>query len=206
MRRATWLTFGLALALGLLLVAWGGWGLIAVGVACVLSAAAYTGGPWPLGYYGLGDLFVFIFFGLVAVCVTYYVQAGRITGEVVLAASAIGLLTMNILLVNNYRDAETDRRAGKHTLVVRMGKRFALGQFAVCHLGACVIVVMLARAGLYGLTAGWLVAAILATYGFLQWRALRDAREPGEMIALLGWCGAYVGIYALTLSLLVLSG
>jgi len=206
MRRATFLTFGAALALGLLLVAWGGWWLVGVGLACVLSAVAYTGGPWPLGYFGLGDVFVFVFFGLVAVGVTYYVQAGTVSPEVWLAAAAIGLLTTNILVVNNYRDVATDRRAGKRTLVVRWGRGFALGQFAASHLGACAILVALARTGLYSLTAGLLVAGILALHGFLQWRALRRAQDAREMIFLLGWCGAYVAIYAATLSVLILTG
>jgi len=206
MRRVTWLTLGLALALGLSLVAWGGWWLVGVGVACVVSAVAYTGGPWPLGYYGLGDLFVFVFFGLVAVCVTFFVQAGHVSLAAVLAASAVGLLTVNILLVNNYRDAETDRRAGKRTMVVRFGRRFAQAQFAASHGCACAVVILLAHAGLYGRPAAYLVALVLAAIGFRQWRALRQARDAREMIRLLGRCGAHVALYAAALSALVVTG
>jgi 1,4-dihydroxy-2-naphthoate octaprenyltransferase len=93
------------------LIHWGGPWMLAVGVASILCGIAYTGGPWPLGYHGLGDLFVFIFFGLVAVTTTYFVQAGRVTGMVVLASVPMGLLAANILLVNNYRDADTDAAA-----------------------------------------------------------------------------------------------
>ncbi len=206
MRRAMWLVFGLAFVLGLTLVAWGGWWLVVVGVLCIASGIAYTGGPWPLGYYGLGDLFVFIFFGLVAVCATFYVQAGTLSREAVLAAVAVGLLTVNILVVNNYRDEETDRRAGKHTLVVRWGRGFARGQFAAAHLVACAIVIVLALEGFYSLVAALLVTPILAACGVVQWRALRAARTPAELITLLGWCGAYVATYAVTLSVLIVAG
>ncbi len=206
MRRAMWLTFTLALVVGLLLVPWGGWWLVLIGVACIGSAIAYTGGPWPLGYHGLGDLFVFVFFGLIAVCLTFFVQTGRVSLEAVLAGAAIGLLTVDILLVNNYRDMETDRKAGKRTLVVRFGRRFALGQLAAAHLGACAVIVGLAFRGCYDRKLAFVVAGILAYYGFLQWRALRQARAPREMIFLLGWCGAYVIIYATTLSVLIVTG
>jgi 1,4-dihydroxy-2-naphthoate octaprenyltransferase len=118
----------------------------------------------------------------------------------------VGLLTANILVVNNYRDVETDRRAGKRTLVVRWGRGFAQWQFAVSHLGACAVVVLLAWAGLYSLTAALLVATILVFYGYIQWRALRRAQDAREMIFLLGWCGAYVAIYAVTLSVLIVTG
>lgn len=206
MRRAMGLTFGLAFVVGLALVAWGGWWLVAVGVVSIASAIAYTGGPFPLGYLGLGDLFVFVFFGLVAVCATYYVQAGTVSGTALLAAVAIGLLTVNILVVNNYRDADTDRKAGKRTLVVRFGRRFALGQLAASHVCACGILIVLALQGLYSLGAGVLVAAILAIYAFLQWRSLRQARDSAELIALLGWCGAYLTAYAVALAVLIVTG
>ncbi|OHE82967.1 MAG: 1,4-dihydroxy-2-naphthoate octaprenyltransferase, partial [Verrucomicrobia bacterium RIFCSPLOWO2_12_FULL_64_8] len=122
MKRAMILTFGLAFVVGSSLIAWGGWWLVAIGLASIVSGVAYTGGPWPLGYLGLGDLFVFVFFGLVAVGATFYVQAGQVSNDVLHAAAAVGALVTNILLVNNYRDAETDAAAGKRTLVVRFGK------------------------------------------------------------------------------------
>jgi len=114
--------FGLAALDGLYLIRVGGWPILAVGAAAILAALLYTGGPFPFGYYGLGDLFVFLFFGLVAVCGTYYVQALSLTGAVVLAAVPPGLLITAILVVNNLRDIETDARAGKHTLAVRLGR------------------------------------------------------------------------------------
>jgi 1,4-dihydroxy-2-naphthoate octaprenyltransferase len=116
-----WLTFGLAALAGLYLVTVGGWPIVVIGLLSIASSIAYTGGPLPLGYKGLGDLFVFIFFGLVAVCGTYYVQAGTVSPPVIWAAIPIGLLAVNILVVNNLRDIETDRATGKKTLAVRLG-------------------------------------------------------------------------------------
>jgi 1,4-dihydroxy-2-naphthoate octaprenyltransferase len=106
-----------------LYLAWrGGLPILLLGVAAVIATFAYTGGPFPLGYNGLGELFVLIFFGFVAVAGTYYVQALRLTGLVLAAAIPIGALVTNILVVNNLRDLETDRAAGKHTLAVRLGR------------------------------------------------------------------------------------
>lgn len=114
--------FAAAALVGLYLIAIGGWPILAIGVASILAALAYTGGPFPFGYYGLGDLFVFVFFGLVAVCGTYYVQTLDLTWRVVLAAVPVGCLVTAILVVNNFRDIETDRRAGKYTVAVMLGK------------------------------------------------------------------------------------
>lgn len=111
--------------LGLYLVSVAGWPILLVGVLSLLFAWAYTGGPYPIAYSGFGDLFVFIFFGLVAVSGTYYVQTLRLDIPVLLAAAAPGAFSVNILLVNNIRDIETDRRVGKMTLPVRIGRERA---------------------------------------------------------------------------------
>lgn len=111
--------------LGLYLVSVAGWPILLVGVLSLLFAWAYTGGPCPIAYSGFGDLFVFIFFGLVAVSGTYYVQTLRLDIPVLLAAAAPGAFSVNILLVNNIRDIETDRRVGKMTLPVRIGRERA---------------------------------------------------------------------------------
>lgn len=115
----------LAVVVGLYLVSVGGWPILVIGVAAILAALAYTGGPFPFGYYGLGELFVFLFFGVAAVCGTYYVQAHTVPWFVAVASVPVGLLVTAILVVNNYRDIDTDRRAGKRTLAVRMGRRGA---------------------------------------------------------------------------------
>lgn len=120
-----WLTFGLATLIGVYLVFLGGWPIVAIGLLSIASGIAYTGGPFPLGYNGLGDLFVFIFFGLLAVCGTYYVQAGTVSPAALWASVPIGLLATAILVVNNLRDIDTDRAAGKKTLAVRFGRRGA---------------------------------------------------------------------------------
>jgi 1,4-dihydroxy-2-naphthoate octaprenyltransferase len=120
-----WLTFGLAAIIGLYLIVVGGWPILVIGLLSIAAAIAYTGGPFPLGYHGLGDLFVFIFFGLVAVCGSYYVQAGTVSPAAFWAAVPVGLLATAILVVNNLRDIETDQRAGKKTLAVRFGRKGA---------------------------------------------------------------------------------
>lgn len=113
--------FGLAALIGLYLVIRGGWPVLAIGLASILAALAYSGGPAPFGSRGLGDLFVFIFFGLVAVGGTYYVQALEFYPLVLLVAVPLGALITAILVVNNYRDIETDARVGKRTLAVILG-------------------------------------------------------------------------------------
>jgi 1,4-dihydroxy-2-naphthoate octaprenyltransferase len=121
MKRAMWLTFGGALLTGIYLTAVAGWPVMALGLASIAAAYLYTGGPRPYGYLGLGDLAVFVFFGFGAVAGTYYVQAHSVSTMAWLAAIPIGALATAILVVNNLRDIETDARAGKHTLAVRLG-------------------------------------------------------------------------------------
>ncbi len=119
---ATYATFGLAVLCGIYLVAVAGWGLIAVGAASILAGVLYTGGPRPYGYEGLGELFVFLFFGIVAVTGSYYVQVQHLPWQAFACAVPVGLLASAILVVNNVRDIDTDRRAGKRTLAVRLGR------------------------------------------------------------------------------------
>jgi len=115
---------------GLYLIWVGGWPILLIGVAGIVAALAYTGGPFPFGYYGLGELFVFLFFGVAAVCGSYYVQTLTLTPAVVTASFAVGALVTAILVVNNYRDIDTDRRAGKRTMAVRLGRRGAQIEYA----------------------------------------------------------------------------
>ncbi|HVU24262.1 MAG TPA: 1,4-dihydroxy-2-naphthoate polyprenyltransferase [Opitutus sp.] len=193
MKRAMWLVFAAAFACGLGLLAWGGPWLLVVGVASIASGIAYTGGPWPLGYHGLGDVFVFVFFGLVAVVATYFVQTGHVSGGAVLAAVPIGLLTTNILVVNNYRDGETDAAAGKRTLVVRFGRGAARAQHAASlALALAVPVVMAIRDD----SAWRLLPLAAAPVAWSHVRRLRDAETPAALIALLGDTGKLVAIFA----------
>lgn len=194
---ATVLVLALAFAVGLLLIEAGGWILLPIGIASVVCAVAYTGGPYPLGYNGLGDLFVFIFFGLVAVCATFYVQAHLLTGAVIAAAAAIGLLAANILVANNYRDAETDAKAGKRTLVVRFGRRFALWQYGLSVLGALACPVEL-------LLLGWrwpvLLPLVLTPLGARLTHRLGASCDAAEQIALLGATAKYLAAFGVLLS------
>jgi 1,4-dihydroxy-2-naphthoate octaprenyltransferase len=119
---ATYVSFGVAVACGAYLVAVAGPELLAVGAASILAGVLYTGGPRPYGYEGLGEVFVFLFFGLVAVTGSYFVQVQALPWQAFVCAVPVGLLASAILVVNNVRDLETDRRAGKRTLAVRLGR------------------------------------------------------------------------------------
>lgn len=132
MRNAFIVTFALAAVAGLYLIWRGGWPVVFIGAFSILFGILYTGGPFPLGYYGLGDMAVFIFFGLVAVGGTYYVQALEWPPFVWISGITPGLFSSAILTTNNYRDIETDRKAGKKTLVVRFGPGFAKTEYAFC--------------------------------------------------------------------------
>jgi 1,4-dihydroxy-2-naphthoate octaprenyltransferase len=193
MRRAMFAVFAVAFVLGLSLIHWGGPWMLAIGIASILSGIAYTGGPWPLGYHGLGDVFVFIFFGLVAVSTTYFVQAGTVTGMVVLASVPMGLLAANILLVNNYRDADTDAAANKRTVVVRFGRRYARVQFGAS-IAVALLVPMTFRAR--GYSSWCLLPLAVSPIAFSHIRRLKSARGPLELVVLLGDTGKLLALYA----------
>lgn len=122
MLRAIYLTLGAACCIGLSLVAWSGWWLIAVGAAIAVGVFAYSTGPYPLSTHGLGEVAVVFFFGLIPVCFTYYLQGHQWPMEVILGGLAIGLMGANVLIINNYRDLEDDRAVSKLTLAVRLGR------------------------------------------------------------------------------------
>jgi len=133
---ATYATFGLAVLCGAYLVAVAGPGLIAVGAASILAGVLYTGGPRPYGYEGLGEVFVFLFFGVVAVAGSYFVQVQELPWQAFGCAVPVGLLASAILVVNNVRDIDTDRRAGKRTLAVRLGREHTRGLYTAMVAGA----------------------------------------------------------------------
>lgn len=198
MKRAMILTFIAAFAAGLGLLFWGGPWLLVIGVTSILCGIAYTGGPYPLAYHGLGDVFVFIFFGLVAVGGTYFVQAGAVTLDTLLAGTAIGVLSANILVVNNYRDVETDAAAGKRTLVVRLGRGAARAQFGGSLLVAAAVPVVLVAAR--GFALWCLLPLALAPLAWSHARRLRESKTPLELIELLGDTGKLLALYALLLA------
>ncbi|HEY3754960.1 MAG TPA: 1,4-dihydroxy-2-naphthoate polyprenyltransferase [Opitutaceae bacterium] len=190
-------TFAAAFGVGLCLLPRGGLTLLVVGLSSIAAGIAYTGGPWPLGYLGLGDVFVFVFFGPVAVMTTCFVQTGNIERAALLTSIPIGLLAANILLVNNYRDADTDGPAGKRTLVVRFGRGFARGQYA-CSLAVALLVPIALLTGGYR----WpILLPLLATpLGVSHARRLAKAAEPKELIALLGDSGKLLFLYGALLA------
>jgi len=212
-RRATALTFGLALLVGSTLVSVGGLPVVVIGLTSIAAGLLYTGGPYPYGYYGLGDLFVFVFFGLVAVTGTYYVQAvtvaaagpfplglpsGTVSTDAALVGAAAGALATAILVVNNIRDVETDRRTGKRTLAVILGYRGSRLEFLGL-LGVAYTVPVL----LWGQGYGPLVLAPLVTLPFAATiaqtvlsRASGDALNPAVERT-----GQLLALYALTLTL-----
>lgn len=142
--------FVLAAVLGLYLVLSAGWPLVIAGGLAIVTALAYTGGPWPLGYHGLGEVFVFIFFGLVGVGGSYYVQTHELTAQALAAAVPVGLLITNILVVNNLRDIDSDRAAHKRTLAVRIGAGATRSQFTLFVYAAYAVPPLMAIAGLAG--------------------------------------------------------
>lgn len=139
-KRGMFVIFSLAAMLGLYLAALRGWTVVWLGAAAMISAVAYTGGPFPLGYHGLGDVFVFCFFGLAAVAGTYFVQVGSVSAAAWWMSVPVGLIVTAILVVNNLRDLEGDRKAGKNTLAVRLGVNGAKKQYVFC-VGAAYLLV-----------------------------------------------------------------
>lgn len=137
---ATYVSFGVAVAAGAYLTVVAGWELLVVGAASILAGVLYTGGPRPYGYEGLGEVFVFLFFGIVAVVGSFFVQVRHLDWEAFALAVPVGLVAAGILVVNNVRDIETDRRAGKRTLAVRLGRVRTRVLFALMIYGAYVLV------------------------------------------------------------------
>ena len=150
MWRAALVTFGLAALVGLYLVARGGWPMAVVGVASIMAGILYTGGPFPYGYRGLGDVFVLLFFGPVAVAGTHYVQTLTFSPEAAIAGLAPGLISVAVLAVNNLRDIDTDAAAGKRTLAVRFGERFARSEHTLALAGAALLPLAFWLAGVRG--------------------------------------------------------
>jgi len=143
MKRGMWIIFGLSALFGLYLAFLHGWLVIVLGLAAIVSAITYTGGPFPLGYYGLGDLFVFIFFGLMCVAGTYYVQTGSVSAAAWWMSVPIGLIITDILVVNNLRDLDNDRSAGKRTLAVLVGERWTRIQYISLMIVAFILLPVL---------------------------------------------------------------
>lgn len=203
MRWAMAAVFAVALGVGLGLIPYGGWWLLPLGVLSIVCGIAYTGGPYPLGYHGLGDVFVFLFFGLVAVGATFWVQARALSADVLLAAAAVGALAANILVANNYRDRVTDAASGKRTLVVRLGERAGRVQYGLSVLLSAAVPVVLWLRGF----GPWSLLALGALpLGVDCWRRLRPATPAPELIRLLARTAAHLALFGMLLAVGLLAG
>jgi 1,4-dihydroxy-2-naphthoate octaprenyltransferase len=201
---ATYVAFGLAVLAGTYLIATAGWELLLIGVLSILAGVLYTGGPKPYGYEGLGEIFVFLFFGVVAVAGSYFAQTEHWAGEAFVLAVPVGLLAAAILVVNNVRDLETDRRAGKRTLAVRLGRERAR-------------VLYPAMLGLAFLTAPlpWLLGS-LSPWLLLSWLALplavplvrvvRERTDGPSLNRALGGTGMLQLVFCILLAVGILAG
>ena len=167
------LVFAAAILLGISLTLAAGWPILAAGAASCIAAVAYTGGPWPYGYHGLGDVVCFAFFGVVAVMGSGFVQIERLSWELAAAAIPVGCLVTAILVVNNLRDLETDRAAGKRTLAVLLGDRATRIEYAALVAAAFISTAIFAAAGVLPI---WSLSALAAApYGVLLSLNMLDA-------------------------------
>lgn len=148
--------FGAAALIGIYLIIVGGWPILVIGILSIAAGVLYTGGPWPLGYNGLGDLFAFIFFGIVAVTATSYLHVGAVPPLAWAASIPVAMLVTAIIVVNNLRDIATDRAAGKRTLAVMIGVRATRAEYALLVIGAFLAPPLL---WLSGLTEPWVMLA-----------------------------------------------
>jgi 1,4-dihydroxy-2-naphthoate octaprenyltransferase len=195
---ATWLAFGVAIAAGIYLATVAGAVIIAVGAASILAGVLYTGGPRPYGYAGLGELFVFLFFGLVAVNGSYYVQLERLDSLPFWLSISIGFLATAILVVNNVRDIDTDRRAGKRTLAVRMGRVGARRLYLILVAGAYVALLHVIL-GDFG--AGWAALGFASLPLVLKpARAVLTRTDGPALNGALAGTGALLGVFSVLVS------
>ncbi|MHB1324045.1 MAG: 1,4-dihydroxy-2-naphthoate polyprenyltransferase [Coriobacteriia bacterium] len=185
-KRGMLAVFTSAFAAGLYLTWVQGWLVLVIGLAAILAAFAYTGGPWPLGYHGLGEVFVFLFFGVTAVVGTYWVQAGTTSAAAWLMSVPLGLLITAILVVNNLRDIDQDRAVGKHTLATRVGVRGTRWEYAACIAGAYLAVT--AGVGLGVLPVHALTSWLSAPLAYLSMRMVftQAGRPLNRALALTG--------------------
>lgn len=201
-KQGMWIIFGLAALCGLYLTWLRGPVVIAIGLAAILSAIAYTGGPFPLGYYGLGDVFVYIFFGLAAVAGTYFVQVASVTPAAWWMSVPVGLIITAILVVNNLRDIDNDRKAGKRTLAVRLGEPGTRVEYMACMIIAYLVIPLSALLGIVSWLAllTWLslplaykaTKTVLTQQGRTLNAALAGTGQTALVFSLLFWVGMLI--------------
>jgi 1,4-dihydroxy-2-naphthoate octaprenyltransferase len=188
-----------ALAVGVYLVVVGGWPVVLIGLSALACAVLYTGGPFPLAYHGLGDVFVFVFFGLIAVAGTYYVQALAFPAEAWWAGVGAGALSTALLVVNNLRDLGTDARAGKRTLAVRLGRRGTRIEYTLLLLVAAVVPAVGMAAFAWPPASGAAWVGVLAALPAL--RRVWTFQQPAELMPALGETARALLVWAVGLSL-----
>lgn len=198
-KRGMWTVLGAAVLVGTYLVWVGGWPIVWIGLSSLACAVLYTGGPFPLAYHGLGDVFVFVFFGLVAVSGTYYVQGLAWPPDVFLAGAALGALNTAILIANNLRDIETDAAVGKRTVAVRIGTRGSQMQYFTMLFVAFVVPVVGWR--VYDWPEASLAALLVVPLCIAPVRRVLTHTEPAELLPALGETARVVGVYGLLLGL-----
>ncbi|HKI67682.1 MAG TPA: 1,4-dihydroxy-2-naphthoate polyprenyltransferase [Solirubrobacterales bacterium] len=200
---ATWVAFGVAVLCGIYLTAVAGLAILLIGVLSIAAGVLYTGGPRPYGYAGLGEVFVFLFFGLVAVNGSYYVQVERLDALPLGLSIGVGFLATAILVVNNVRDVETDRRAGKNTLAVRMGRRNAVALYRLLVLGAYVVLPLALLAS--ETSALPLIALLSLPMAIAPMRTMSNRTDGPSLNAALAGTGALLGAFSLlvTIGLLI---
>jgi 1,4-dihydroxy-2-naphthoate octaprenyltransferase len=200
---ATWIAFGVAVLCGIYLTAVAGWAILLIGVLSIAAGVLYTGGPRPYGYAGFGEVFVFLFFGLVAVNGSYYVQVERLDALPLGLSIAVGFLATAILVVNNVRDVETDRRAGKNTLAVRMGRHNAVVLYRLLVLGAYLALPLALLAS--ETSALPLIALLSLPMAIGPLRTMSNRTDGPSLNAALAATGALLGVFSLlvTIGLLV---
>jgi len=197
---ATYVSFGLAVACGVYLIAVAGPVLLLIGAASILAGVLYTGGPRPYGYEGLGELFVFLFFGIVAVTGSYYVQIQHLPWVAFALAVPVGLIASAILVVNNVRDLETDRRAGKRTLAVRLGRSRTRTMYAVMLAAAYLALAVVCA----GLTAWVFLPLLTIPLAVRLVRVVRSRTDGPSLNGALAGTGALQLAFCLLLSASVL--
>lgn len=202
MLRGTFITLALACLCGCGLLFYAGWELVLVGIAIAVCVLAYSAGPYPFAYHGLGDVCVLLFYGVIPVCFTYYVQALSFSLLSFLLSVAVGLLSVNILIVNNYRDYEQDKAAGKRTTIVCFGRSFGRIVYLLDGLAAMAITLPLL------MNRAWWADAAFAAFGVLfiaTWLEMKR-REGTELNKTLGRTARNVFVFSLLLTFILAFG
>jgi 1,4-dihydroxy-2-naphthoate polyprenyltransferase len=201
--RATWIAFAVAVVCGIYLTAVAGPVILLIGILSIAAGVLYTGGPRPYGYSGFGEVFVFLFFGLVAVNGSYYVQLEHLDALPLGLSISIGFLATAIIVVNNVRDVETDRRAGKNTLAVRVGRESAVRLYGTLVLGAFVVLPIALVAGEASMLP--LIGLLAAPLAVKPYRTLQERRDGPALNGVLAATGGVLAVFSVlvTIGLLI---